>query len=188
MPALIRQRRRRTRRIVMTEAGFFAQKRNSPTSLALVILLHAAGARRGDHDQGAAIHHGPHDAPIVVTTYPIDPDPPREPPRPPPEQRSRSAAADRSVPRPIVTTADRCDRRSTTPPQPPIPGTGDRPRRPRHARSAARRCAAAPSSTRVSPASCSRLIRAEQIAPSARAGSRSESPSRRAAGSAPSSG
>src|SRR4051812_49413751 len=30
------------RRIVMHEAGFFAQKRSSPTSLGLVILLHAA--------------------------------------------------------------------------------------------------------------------------------------------------
>jgi periplasmic protein TonB len=64
----------------MTEAGFFAQKRNSPTSLALVILLHAAVLAAVIMIKGPQFIHD--DGPIVVRTIPIEPDPdPVPPPR-----------------------------------------------------------------------------------------------------------
>ncbi|HEV2815872.1 MAG TPA: energy transducer TonB [Allosphingosinicella sp.] len=67
----------------MTEAGFFAQKQSSPTSLALVILLHAAVLA------AVIMIKGPQfirvdDGPFVVRTIPIDPDP--DPVPPPPRQ------------------------------------------------------------------------------------------------------
>jgi len=63
----------------MAEAGFFAQKRNSPTSLALVVLLHAAVLA------ALIMIKGPQfiriDEPIVVRNIPIEPDPDPVPPR-----------------------------------------------------------------------------------------------------------
>jgi protein TonB len=69
------------RRIVMTEAGFFAQKRNSPSSLALVIALH------GGLFAAVALIRSPQftrivDPPLVFTNIPIEPDPPAEPRQP----------------------------------------------------------------------------------------------------------
>jgi protein TonB len=67
----------------MTEAGFFAQKRNSPSSLALVILLHAALLAAVIMIKGPQFIRDHHS--IVVESYPVDPVPPpdRPPPRPP---------------------------------------------------------------------------------------------------------
>lgn len=67
----------------MTEAGFFAQKRSSPTSLALVILLHAAvlaAVIMIKSPQFMRIDDGP----IVIRNIPIEPDP--DPVPPPPQQ------------------------------------------------------------------------------------------------------
>jgi protein TonB len=69
----------------MPEAGFFAQKRNSPTSLGLVILLHAALIAAVVLIKGPAFVRMV-DGPIVIRTIPIDPDPPRIPPPPQPNQ------------------------------------------------------------------------------------------------------
>ena len=57
---------------VMPEAGFFAQKRNSPTSLGLVILLHAALIARRDPDQEPRLPA------IASSADPGHPDPDRD--------------------------------------------------------------------------------------------------------------
>jgi len=57
----------------MQEAGFFAQKRNSPTSLGLVILLHGALISAVVLIKSPAFIRAL-DPPIVVTPIPIDPD------------------------------------------------------------------------------------------------------------------
>src|SRR5438132_6284256 len=79
------------RRVVMSEAGFFAQKRNSPTSLGLVILLHAALIAAVVLIKSPAFQHLTH--PTVITLIPDDPVPPpdqppplREQPQPRPER------------------------------------------------------------------------------------------------------
>ena len=65
----------------MPEAGFFAQKRNSPGGLALVVLLHAAliAAVILIKSPQFIRHMG---GPLIVTTYPVEVDPPRDPPPP----------------------------------------------------------------------------------------------------------
>jgi len=73
----------------MTEAGFFAQKRSSPSSLALVIALH------GGLFAAVVMIKGPQfirelRVPTVITNIPINPDPPeerREPQHPTPQPR-----------------------------------------------------------------------------------------------------
>jgi periplasmic protein TonB len=67
----------------MTEAGFYAQRRNSPTSLALVILLHAALLAAVIMIKGPQFIRDHHH--IIVDSYPIEPDPPAD--RPPPRAR-----------------------------------------------------------------------------------------------------
>lgn len=65
----------------MPETGFFAQKRNSPTSLGLVILLHAALIAAVILVRSPAFERLTH-PPTVVTLIPEPTDPPRDPPRP----------------------------------------------------------------------------------------------------------
>jgi periplasmic protein TonB len=65
----------------MTEAGFFAQKRSSPSSLALVIALH------GGLIAAVVMIKAPQfiriaDPPLVVTPIEIPPDPAADPPQP----------------------------------------------------------------------------------------------------------
>lgn len=66
----------------MTEAGFFAQRRNSPSGLALVILLHAALLAAVIMIKGPQFIRDHHS--IIVDSYPVDPVPPPDhpPPRP----------------------------------------------------------------------------------------------------------
>ena len=74
----------------MTETGFFAQKQRSPTSLALVILLHGALIAAVVLIKGPAFHRLVD--PIIETRLiPIDPTPPPNPPppRPEPQQHPR---------------------------------------------------------------------------------------------------
>jgi len=104
----------------MTEAGFFAQKRSSPTSLALVILLHAAvlAAVIMIKAPQFIVDHG---GPIVVTSIPIEQDPPPDPQRQ--ERRSEQPAPiDR-----VRTVVDlHRDPVIITPPwTPPLPPPGD---------------------------------------------------------------
>ena len=75
----------------MTEAGFFAQKRNSPSSLALVIALHGgliAAVMLIKSPQFVELVRPP----LVVETIEVEPDPAVEPPPPQPrteQQRPR---------------------------------------------------------------------------------------------------
>jgi len=104
----------------MTEAGFFAQKRSSPTSLALVILLHAAvlaavimiKAPQFIVDRGG---------PIVVTSIPIAQDPP-----PDPQRQERRSEQPTPIDR-VRTVVDlHRDPVIVTPPwTPPLPPPGD---------------------------------------------------------------
>src|SRR3954462_8749157 len=73
------------RRVVMPETGFFAQKRNSPTSLGLVILLHAALIAAVILIKSPAFERLTN-PPIVVSLIPDETDPPPPPPRPPPAE------------------------------------------------------------------------------------------------------
>jgi protein TonB len=72
----------------MSETGFFAQKRNSPTSLGLVILLHAALIAAVILVRSPAFERLTH-PPTVVTLIPQETDPPRNPPPPRPDQPQR---------------------------------------------------------------------------------------------------
>jgi protein TonB len=69
----------------MPETGFFAQKRNSPTSLGLVILLHAALIAAVVLVRSPAFERLT-SPPTVVTLIPEPADPPRNPPPPRPDQ------------------------------------------------------------------------------------------------------
>jgi protein TonB len=89
----------------MTEAGFFAQKRNSPSSLALVIALHGALFA------AVVMIKGPQfirlvDPPLTIDMIEVPPDPAVEPP--PPErrseqQRSQIDRVERVIPTPSET-------------------------------------------------------------------------------------
>lgn len=61
----------------MTEAGFFAQKRNSPSSLALVIALHAGLITAVAMIKSPQFVRKMHEI-LLVTPIPITPDPPPE--------------------------------------------------------------------------------------------------------------
>src|ERR1044072_743069 len=105
----------------MTEAGFFAQKRSSPTSLALVILLHAAVLA------AVIMIKSPVFAQLartrtVVTLIDAERDPP---PDPPPARRESERESHITQTRTIVDTGPRNNNVITTwdPPAPP-PGTG----------------------------------------------------------------
>ena len=86
----------------MSETGFFAQKRRSPTSLGLVILLHAALLAAVILVKGPAFQRILH-PPIDVTLIPINPDPPEVPPPPQTEQQQRPIERVDEVP-PIIPT------------------------------------------------------------------------------------
>ena len=81
----------------MTQAGFFAQKRNSSGSFALVILLHAALIAAVVLIKSPQFIRAIHD-PTVVTFYPVDPDPPEV--RPPPQRHAQPSpeSIDHSIP------------------------------------------------------------------------------------------
>jgi len=102
----------------MTEAGFFAQKQSSPSSLALVILLHAAVLA------AVIMIKGPqfiriNDGPIVVRTIPIEPDPePVPPPRTDPQQPQPPTSIDRFPP--VVPLPPLGPPVVTLPPVPPV--------------------------------------------------------------------
>lgn len=81
----------------MTEAGFFAPKQNSPGSLAVVILLHAAVLAAVIMIKAPQFIRA-HIPPIIVESYPIEQDPPPErQPQPRPEQRSQIAQPEQIV-------------------------------------------------------------------------------------------
>jgi protein TonB len=81
----------------MTEAGFFAPRQNSPGSLTMVILLHAAVLAAVIMIKAPQFIR-PHIPPLVVQSYPVDRDPPREPrPQPRPEQRSQIAQPEQVI-------------------------------------------------------------------------------------------
>jgi protein TonB len=104
----------------MTEAGFFAQKRNSPTSLALVILLHA-GVLGAVIMIKSPVFEQLVRPPTKVRLIEVDPDPPPvRPPRAEPERESHITQT-----RQIIQTERRDDTVIATwhPPQPP-PFTG----------------------------------------------------------------
>ena len=70
----------------MFETGFFAQKRSSPTSLGLVILLHAALISAVIMIKSPAFQRLTH-PPIVIDMIDAETDPPVDPPPPPPHQQ-----------------------------------------------------------------------------------------------------
>ena len=81
----------------MTQTGFYAQKRNSPTSLALVVLLHAGVLAAVIMIKGPQfiIARAP---PTILESYPIDQDPPPVPPEQPrPRQPSQIAQPEQIV-------------------------------------------------------------------------------------------
>jgi periplasmic protein TonB len=73
------------RRVVMSETGFFAQKRNSPASLGLVILLHGALITAVVLIKSPTFLRLTH-PPIVVDMIDDPTVPPADPQRPPPDQ------------------------------------------------------------------------------------------------------
>src|SRR3954451_3344918 len=87
------------RRVVMPEAGFFAQKRNSPTSLGLVILLHGALIAAVVLIKSPAFQHLTR--PTVITLIPDDPVPPPDQP-PPPRQQPQPRQERLDQPPPLI--------------------------------------------------------------------------------------
>src|SRR3954465_14017917 len=73
------------RRVVMSDTGFFAQKRNSPTSLGLVILLHGALISAVGLIKSPAFTHAVNRT--VIDFIPNVVDPPVDPPPPPPHEQ-----------------------------------------------------------------------------------------------------
>jgi protein TonB len=88
------------RRIVMPETGFFAQKRNSPTSLGLVILLHAGLIAAVVLIKGPAFQRLVD--PIIETRFiPLNPDPPPDRPPPPRHEPQQQPREQIDQPRPL---------------------------------------------------------------------------------------
>jgi periplasmic protein TonB len=81
----------------MTEAGFFAQKRNSPSSLALVILLHAAVLAAVIMIKGPAFQRIIH-PPITVRLIHAETDPPLDPPPNPQPHQLQQPQIDHTPP------------------------------------------------------------------------------------------
>jgi len=99
----------------MSETGFFAQKRNSPTSLGLVILLHGALISAVVLIKSPAFTHIAH--PTVIDFIPIAQDPPPDPPPPPPQHQE---------PQHPPETFDHTPPRTDVPPQgPPVDTSHD---------------------------------------------------------------
>lgn len=101
----------------MPEAGFFEQKRGSPTGFAAVVAIHAAvlGALILIKGPQFILQERP---PLVITPIPLPEDPPPVPPRP--EETRRPTMIDRSTPifddiidDPVI------DQRPPDPPRPP---------------------------------------------------------------------
>lgn len=88
----------------MSEAGFFEQKRTSPTSFALVLLLHAGVLGAVIMIKGPTF--APADPPIIVKHIPnpTDPEPVPEPPRREPQQTARVTTVTPTVPLPPLPT------------------------------------------------------------------------------------
>ena len=84
----------------MTQTGFYAQKRNSPTSLALVVLLHAGVLAAVIMIKGPQFLIEPPTRTIAYT-YPIEQDPP---PNPPPPERQQQRPQPPTWTPPIVQT------------------------------------------------------------------------------------
>jgi protein TonB len=80
----------------MSEAGFFAQKRNSPTSLGLVILLHGALISAVVLIKSPAFQHLTR--PTVITLIPDDPVPPPDQPPPREQPQPRQERIDQPPP------------------------------------------------------------------------------------------
>lgn len=78
----------------MSETGFFAQKRNSPTSLGLVILLHGALISAVVLIKSPAFIRAV-DGPLVIRTLDLHRDPPPE--RPPPPQHEQPQHQQESI-------------------------------------------------------------------------------------------
>lgn len=106
----------------MQEAGFFAQKRGSPTGLALVVLAHAAVLGALVLIKGPTVIRDLIDT--EVTLIPIDADPPPVPPPPRPDE-PRPAPIERMTT--VTTPIERPILGPVTPPLPPLPPTYDPP-------------------------------------------------------------
>lgn len=106
----------------MQDAGFFAQKRSSPTGLALVVLAHAAVLGALVLVKGPTAIRDLIDT--EVTLIPIDQDPPPEPPPPRPDE-PRPAPIERMTT--VLAPIDRPIAGPVTPPLPPLPPTYDPP-------------------------------------------------------------
>lgn len=90
----------------MPEAGFFAQQRRSPSSLALVVALHAAVLGALILAKGPQIIRELHPRTTITFIEP-NPDPPPVPPPPRPDPQRPESVIDRSI---------------AIPDRPPIPG------------------------------------------------------------------
>ena len=99
----------------MSETGFFAQKRGSPTGLGLVVLLHAALIAAVILIKGPAFQRILH-PPIEVTLIEPQADPPVDPPRPQPDRPQQPRETFDQPPRVIATQTT--GPTVTTPPEP----------------------------------------------------------------------
>lgn len=102
----------------MTQTGFYAQPRNSPTSLALVILLHAAVLAAVIMIKGPSFLPRLH-PPTIIDMIEAERDPP---PVPPPPRQPRQPTRITQTP-PIVQTTTSTQTITTTPDPQPIPIT-----------------------------------------------------------------
>jgi protein TonB len=106
----------------MTEAGFFAQKRNSPGSLTLVILLHAALLAAVIMIRSPVFERINH-PPITVRLINAQTDPPQNPP-PPQRERQRQQPEQITYVPPVIPPIGG-DPPVVPPWQPPVGGTGE---------------------------------------------------------------
>jgi protein TonB len=98
----------------MQQGGFFEQKRTSPTTLATVVVLHAAALGALLLAKGTEVFITKDD-PTDVIFVPLDPDPPPQPPERQPEQQ---------LPRQHESVVDRVPPVVQVPPRGPV-ATGD---------------------------------------------------------------
>lgn len=104
----------------MAEAGFFAQKRGSPTGLVLVVLAHAAVLGAVAMIKGPAVFTDLITK-TTVDTIKIEPDPPPEPPKQREEARQESPRETYTAPETAFDPPDRGPATETLPPLPPRP-------------------------------------------------------------------